>query len=343
MAAKTSITFDALMKELRAGHYRPIYVLMGDEPYYIDQASSYIAEHALQPEERDFNQTVLYALDTNAAEIADMAKGYPMMAERQVIIVKEAQNLTSWEKLEKYAEHPMQTTVLVICHKNGVLSEKKSGKFLKLAAVSGVVYESKKKRENELPVFVENYLKSKGATSDPKAVHMIVEHIGSDLSRLVSEIDKVLISLPEEGRIVTPEIVEKEIGVSKDYNSFEMRDAIVSKDSLKAFKIVKYLDSNPKSGSVYSFLPFLYSFFQNLMVAYYAPNNRSEESVAQALDLRAAWLARPYMMAMRNYSATKTLQIISKFREIDAKSKGLDNPSTGVNELMKELIFFILN
>ena len=170
-----------------------------------------------------------------------------------------------------------------------------------------------------------------------------MEHIGADLSRMVSEMDKVLISLPEEGRRVTPEIVESEIGVSKDYNSFELRDAIVSKDSLKAFKIVKYLDSNPRSGSVYAFLPFLYSFFQNLMVAYYAPNNRSEESVAQALDLRSSWAARPYMMAMRNYSAMKTLQIISKFREIDAKTKGLDNPNTGANELMKELIFFILN
>lgn len=343
MAAKTTTTFDSLMKELRAGQYRPLYILMGEEPYYIDLLSAYIADHALQPEERDFNQTVLYGLDTTAAEIADLAKGYPMMAERQVIIVREAQNLNSWEKLEKYAEHPMPTTVLVICHKNGTLSERKAGKLLKLAAVEGAVFESKKKRENELPSFVENYLKSKGATVDPKAAHMIVEHIGADLSRMVSEMDKVLISLPEEGRRVTPEIVEREIGVSKDYNSFELRDAIVSKDSLKAFKIVKYLDSNPRTGSVYAFLPFLYSFFQNLMVAYYAPNNRSEESVAQALDLRSSWAARPYMMAMRNYSAMKTLQIISKFREIDAKTKGLDNPNTGANELMKELIFFILN
>lgn len=316
---------------------------MGDEPYYIDQLSAYIADNALQPEDRDFNQTVLYGLDTTAAEIADLAKGYPMMAERQVVIVKEAQNLRSWDKLEKYAEHPMESTVLVICHKNGVLSEKKAGKFVKLAAVSGAVFESKKMRDNELPPFVENYLRSKGTAAEPKAVHMIVEHIGSDLARLVSEIDKVLISLPEEGRRVTPEIVEREIGVSKDYNSFELRDAIVNKDSLKAFKIVKFLDSNPKTGSVYAFLPFLYSFFQNLMVAHYAPNNRSEESVAQTLDLGAAWKARPYMIGMRNYSASKTLQIISKFREIDAKTKGLDNPNTGANELMKELVFFILN
>ena len=211
------------------------------------------------------------------------------------------------------------------------------------AAAVGVVLESKKKKDSELPGFVEGYLKLHKTAIDPKAAAMVAEHVGSDLNRLVSELDKVLISLPEDNRVVTPEIVEHQIGVSKDFNAFELNRAIVEKNVFKANQIVNYLDKNPKAGSIYSFLPLIFSFFQKLMVAYYAPDRRSEVSVAQHLELKSTWLARDYMTGMRNYSATKTLQIISKIREIDAKSKGLDNPNTPPGELMKELLFFILH
>jgi DNA polymerase-3 subunit delta len=340
-------SFDAIMRDLKERRFSPIYILMGDESYFIDKISDYIAEHVLQPEEQAFNQTVCYGADVSASQVADMARRFPMMSEYQVIIVKEAQNLKTWEPLEKYVEKkPVPSTILVLCHKNGSLDRRKKAvaNLLKGAeACGGVVFESKKKKEQELPSFIEGYLKLRKASIDYKSAQMIAEHIGADLNRLTSELDKVLISLPDERREVTPEVVEREIGVSKEFNGFELRDAIVNRNVLKANQIVKYFDSNPKAGSIFAFLPLLFNYFQNLMTAYYAPERNSENSVAQYLDLRSGWFAKDYMTGMRNYTATKTLQIISKMREIDAKSKGLDNPNTGTGELMKELIFFILH
>lgn len=339
-------SFESIMRDLQARTFSPIYILMGEEPYYIDRIADYIADHALDEAERDFNQTIVFGADTTAAQVADMARRYPMMAERQVIIVKEAQNLRAMEPLAKYAEKPTPTTVLVLCHKNGSLDKRKKANstFVALTEKSGgVVFESNKMDERGLPGFIENYLQSRGASIDYKATQMIADHIGSDLSRLSSELDKVLISLPDANRRVTPEIVEREIGVSKEFNSFELRSAIVNRNVYKANQILKYFDKNKKDDPFYSVVPLLFSYFQNLMLAYYAPNRTNENSVAQFLGYRSGWAAREYMTGMRNYTATKTMQIISKFREIDAKVKGIENPSTSSGELMKELIFFILH
>ena len=329
------------MTDLKNGDYKPFYLLMGEEPYFIDLITDYIMEHALEPDERDFNQNVLYGIDTNCSQIVDMAKGYPMMAERQVLVIKEAQNIRTWEPMEHYLEKPMPTTVLVICYKNGKVDRRQ--KWVQRAEKAGVVLESKKKKDYELPPFIDAYLRSKGAVADQKSKLMIADHVGADLSRLVSELDKVLISLPDNDRRITPEIVEREIGVSKDYNMYELRNAIVARDIFKANQIVKYFDSDPKTGSFYGILPNLFNYFQNLMIAYYAPGMKTENDVAKFLDLKSTWAVRDYMTGMRNYSGRKTLQIISKIREIDAKSKGLDNPNTGMGELMKELIYFILH
>ena len=343
---KSGPTYEGIMRDLKGSKYAPIYILMGDEPYYIDAISDYVADHALNETERDFNQTIIFGLDTTAAQVADMARRYPMMAERQVVIVKEAQNLRNWEALAKYAEKPTPTTVLVLCHKNGVLDKRKKANSTLISMAEkngGVVFESKKKSERELPGFIESYLQSKNVSIDYKAKQMIADHIGADLSRLTSELDKVLISLTGEGRRITPEIVEKEIGVSKEFNGFELRSAIVNRDVYKANQIVKYFDNNQKAGSLYSILPMLFNYFQNLMIAFYSPNRTNENAVAQHLDLRSGWAARDYITGMRNYSGMKTMQIISKMREIDARGKGIDNPYTGQGELMKELIFFILH
>lgn len=339
-------TFEAIMRDLEARKFSPIYLLMGEEPYYIDQIADFIAENALDEAERDFNQTIVFGADTTAAQVADMARRYPMMAERQVIIVKESQNLRSLEPLAKYAEKPTPTTVLVLCHKNGTLDKRKKANATLISLSEkngGVVFESKRKSDRELPGFIENYLKTKNVSIDYKATQMIADHIGADLSRLTSELDKVLISLPDDNRKITPEIVEREIGVSKDFNLFELRSAIVNRDVYKANQIVKYFNNNQKAGSLYSVLPILFSFFQNLMIAYYAPNKNDENAVAHHLDLRSGWAAREYITGMRNYSGKKTLQIISKIREFDAKGKGIENPNTSQGELLKELIFFILH
>ena len=330
------------MQDLEARKFVPLYYLMGDESYYIDRISDYIAEHVLSPEERDFNQTVLFGSDVTGAQIADYARRYPMMSEYQVLIVKEAQNIKNTEGLEKYFKSPQPSTILVMCHKNGKVDGRKK-EYVKAIQSAGILFESTKLKEKELPGFIEGYLKARQVSIDAKSTQMIADNIGADLSRLTGELDKVVLSLPENDRKVTPQVVEDQIGVSKEFNSFELRDALVNRNVYKANLIIKYLDENPKAGGLYAFLPMLFNYFQNLMIAYYAPNNKSQEAVAEWLELGKPWFAKDYMTGMRNYPAMKVMQIISKIREIDAKSKGLDNPNTPPGELMKELIFYILH
>ena len=236
----------------------------------------------------------------------------------------------------------MPSTVLVICHKNGKIDGRKR-EYVKAVQQAGIIFESTKLKEKDLPAFIERYLKKKNVAIDAKSTQLIAEAIGSDLSRLTSELDKVLIALPENNKTITPQIVEDQIGVSKDFNGFELRDAIVNRNVYKANLIIKYFDKNPKAGNIYSFLPLLFNYFQNLILAHYCPQRQSQEAVAQWLELKSPWAAKDYMTGMRNYTAMKTMQIISKLREIDAKSKGLDNPNTPSEELMKELIFYILH
>ena len=340
--AQAAVTYESVMHDLKARDFKPIYYLMGDESYYIDKISDWIAENVLQPEEKDFNQTVLFGSDVNASQIVDAAKRYPMMSEYQVIIVKEAQNVKNIEPIEKYLKAPMSSTILVMCHKNGTIDGRKR-EYVKAIQQAGVLFESKKLRERDLPSFIEQYLKAREASIDPKSTQMIADAIGADLSRLTGELDKVLLSLPESDRRVTPQVVEDQIGVSKDYNAFEFRDAIVNRNILKANQIIKYFDENPKAGGLYALLPMMFSYFQNLMLSYYCPQKGSQEALAQWLDMKSPWGARDYITGMRNYSGMKVMQIISKIREIDAKSKGLDNPNTAPGELMKELIFFTLH
>lgn len=337
---KAGVTYESIMRELKARHFSPIYILMGDESYYIDKIADYIAEHVLQPEQRDFNQNIIFGADVNAAQIIDLSKGYPMMADYRVVIVKEAQNLKDTELIAKYLENPVRSTILVLCHKNGTIDSRK--RLIKKADALGIVFESKKMRESDLPNFILSYLKNKNIAIDFKSSVMIADHVGADLNRLISVLEKVLISFPENDREIDPTLIEKQIGVSKDFNAFELRAALINRDIFKANQIIKYFDNNPKAGSIYSFLPLLFNYFQNLMIAYYAPS-KTDNAVAQYLELRGGWAARDYMSGMRNYSGKKTMQIISKFREIDAKSKGINNPNTSTGDLMKELIFFILH
>lgn len=342
MPPKQGATYTQIMADLKARRFQPVYILMGEEAYYIDQIANYIADNVLTPDERDFNQTVLFGADTTDAQVADLARRYPMMAEHQVIIVKEAQNIKTLDALEKYLRAPMPSTILVWCHKNGTIDRRK--KTVNLAQSVGVVFESNKVKEGQLPTFITNYLKAKKATIDPKACQMMAEHIGSDLHRMTSELDKLIVGMGEQQeKNVTPEIVEQKIGVSKEFNGFELKSAIINKDVFKANQIVNYFNKNPKAGSLYSFLPLLFGYFQNLMIVYYAPQKRTKEDIQAALDLRSAWGTLDYFTGMRNFSARKVMDIIDKIRETDAKSKGLDNPNTSPEDLMKELIFFMLH
>ena len=327
------------MRALKAGNFSPIYILMGDEPYFLDRITDYIADNVLQPEERDFNQSVVFGSDVTAAQVVDLAREFPMMATHRVVIVKEAQSLKNADLLVKYLATPVPSTILVLCYKGGKVDRS----VLAKAKTSGIVFESKKKRDYELPDFIMGYLKLRGVTIDNKSASMIAEHIGADLSRLTSELEKVMISLPANDRRITPDVVEQQIGVSKDFNVFELKNAIVTKNIFKANQIIKYFDNNPKAGSLYSFVPLLFNYFQNLMIAHYAPEKNNENALANYLELKSSWAAKEYITGMRNYSATKVLNIIHMIKVTDAKSKGIGNVSTSTGDLAKELLFFILH
>lgn len=338
--AKQEFTYEDVLKELKARRYRPVYYLMGEEPYYIDQISDYITDNVLTDIEKEFNLTVIYGADVDMATIINAAKRYPMMSERQVIVVKEAQAVRGMEDLSYYLQKPLTSTVLVLCHKHGVLDRRK-----KLAAEIekvGVLFESKKLKETQLPAFISAYLKRKGVDIEQKAIAMMVEFVGNDLGRLTGELDKLFITLPKNSTRITPEQIEQNIGISKDYNNFELRNALVEKDIIKANKIVKYFEENPKTNPIQMTLSLLFGFYSNLMLAYYAPD-RSEQGVASFLGLKSPWQAREYIAAMQRYSGLKTMQIIGEIRYTDAKSKGVGNSSTESGELLRELIFKILH
>ena len=338
--AKQEITCDDILKELRAKQYRPVYYLMGEEPYYIDLIADYITDNILTETEKEFNLTVVYGADVDIATVINAAKRYPMMSEHQVVVVKEAQNIRNMEELSYYLQKPLLSTILVICHKHGVLDRRK-----KLAAEiekTGVLFESKKVKDAQLPAFITSYMKRKGIDVEPKATAMLADFVGADLSRLTGELEKVIITLPKGHTRVTPEQIEKNIGISKDYNNFELRSALVEKDVLKANKIIKYFEENPKTNPIQMTLSLLFGFFSNLMLAYYAPE-KSEQGIANMLGLRTPWQAKDYLAAMRRYNGVKTMQIIGEIRYADAKSKGVGNPSLSDGDILRELVFKILH
>lgn len=341
MAERKTISYESIMTDLKAGRYAPVYYLMGEEPYFIDKIADFIGENVLTEEEKDFNYVVVYGADCTTMEIIDTAKRYPLMADHFVVIVREAQRLGDLSPLEAYLRRPQPSTILVLCHKGGSLDRRKSV----CAAIerAGVLFESKKLNERDMYAFIDRYLNEHGITIDPKSEQLIVDSIGTDVMRLVSELDKVTISLPEGDRRITPAIVERYIGVSKDFNSFELRSAVVEKDVVKANRIVKYFNDNPKAGSVYTVIPLLFNYFQNLLIAYYCPQRDVPERLAEWLELRSAWAAKDYITGMRNYKGRRVVEIISKIRETDAKSKGVGNPYTPAEELLRELIFYILH
>ena len=338
--AKQEITCDDILKELRAKQYRPVYYLMGEEPYYIYLIADYITDNILTETEKEFNLTVVYGADVDIATVINAAKRYPMMSEHQVVVVKEAQNIRNMEELSYYLQKPLLSTILVICHKHGVLDRRK-----KLAAEiekTGVLFESKKVKDAQLPAFITSYMKRKGIDVEPKATAMLADFVGADLSRLTGELEKLIITLPKGHTRVTPEQIEKNIGISKDYNNFELRSALVEKDVLKANKIIKYFEENPKTNPIQMTLSLLFGFFSNLMLAYYAPE-KSEQGIANMLGLRTPWQAKDYLAAMRRYNGVKTMQIIGEIRYADAKSKGVGNPSLSDGDILRELVFKILH
>ncbi|MCR5139545.1 MAG: DNA polymerase III subunit delta [Bacteroidaceae bacterium] len=335
-------TYEVILKEIKERRFRPVYYLMGEEPYYIDQLANRFATEVLNESEQEFNQTIVYAQDTNLGNILSLAKRYPMMAERQVIIVKEAQNLKNEiDGLSFYLQKPQPSTLLVFCHKNGSLDKRKKVTG-DIERAGGAVFESKKMKEDLLPYFISNYARQHNATIDDKATMMMVESIGADLNRLVSELDKLLINMPQGATNITPDMVEEYTGISKEYNVFELKSALIAKDIAKANKIAKYMEDNPKNFPLQAVLPLLFSYYANLMLSYYAPQ-RTPQGVAAYLDMKSTWGVSDYLQGMRNYSAVKVMNIISAFRRYDGMSKGVGATANVGRNLLRELVYFILH
>lgn len=338
MAKET--TYEEIARDLKNRIYKPVYYLMGEESYYIDRISEYIAQTVLNENEKEFNQTILYGADTDIATIINAAKRYPMMSKYQVVIVKEAQGVKNIDELSYYLQKPLESTILVLCHKHGVLDRRK-----KLAAEIekvGVLFESKKIKDAQLTGFITSYLKHKSIEIEPKASEMMAEFVGTDLSRMAGELEKLIITLPKGQKRITPEQIEQNIGISKDYNNYELRNALIIKDVFKANQIIKYFEENPKTNPLQMTLSVLFNFFSNLMLAYYAPE-KSEQGIAAQLGLKSPWQSKDYLAAMRKYSGVKVMQIIGEIRYCDAKSKGVGNSSLGDGELLRELVYKILH
>lgn len=336
----SGITYEQIVRDVRAGDIKPIYFLMGEENYYIDHVADFIVNTLLKPEEKDFNLVTFFGADTDVDTVITAARAYPLGAQRLVVLVKEAQSMKHLDRLELYLRQVQPSTVLIICHKNGSLDRR-----LKVAAMiqkEGVLFESKKLYDSQLPPFVRDYLKRKRVAVAPGAAEMAAEYVGSDLNRLASELDKLVLALPQGANIVTPELVQQQIGISKNFNIFELQDALGIKDVLKVNRILKYFDSNPKENPVQMVLPALFKYFSNLMLAFYSPD-KSERGIAAWLNMTDWQVRKNVLPGMKLYSGVKVMNILSEIRRTDGRSKGVNNPAISNGDLMKELMFFILH
>lgn len=324
-----------IVDDIRKGVIAPVYFLMGDESYFIDKIAEFIGEHVLSEEEKGFNQLILYGKEVSIEDVIGNAKRYPMMSEKQVIIVREAQHLSrTIEKLTSYIEQPQNSTVLVICYKYNRLDKRK--KLFKLLQKSdAVLFDSKKLYENQTAEWIRRMLRGKGYAISHKAAALLVEFLGTDLSRINNELVKLQLVLPKDSEI-TPGTIEKHIGISKDYNNFELRKAIGEKDFLKATKIMGYFARNPKDNPFVVTVTLLHSFFSQLL-QYHGLQDHSPKNVATALRINPYFVSE-IQTAARNYPMKKVSQIVSYLREMDLKGKGVGASNLSQEDLLKELL-----
>ncbi len=328
-----------IVTAIKNGQVKPIYFLMGEEPYYIDKIANYIEDHLMPEEEKGFNQMVMYGRDASVEEIISNAKRYPMMAERQVIIVKEAQDLSrTIEKLEAYAENPQPTTTLVICYKYKKIDKRK--KLYKTVAKTGVIFESKRLYENQVADWIQKTLKSSGYAISPKASQMLVEFLGTDLSKIDNELQKLQLIAPK-GTNISPELIEENIGISKDFNNFELRKALGIRDSVKVHRIINYFAQNTKDNPMVVTVSLLFGYFSQIL-QYHGLPDKSKANVAKTLKINPYFVA-DYVTAAKNYPMRKVSSIITYLRETDVKSKGVGATNVPAGDLLRELVVKIMN
>ncbi len=332
------LSWEDIYKDLRNKKYEPFYLLMGEEPFFIDVISDYIEDKVLTEDEKEFNQTVVYGRDTDAASIVSLAKRYPMMSENQVVIVKEAQNIKDLDLLESYAKNPLKSTLLIICHKYKTVDKRKG--LYKAVLKNGVVLDSKKLYDDKIPGWILTYVKRHGYIIKEPSAQLLADHLGNDLGKIVNEIKKVFISLPKGGEI-TPQLIEQNIGISKDFNVFELQKAFTTYNSFKAFQIVKYFSENPKSNPMPVTMALLYTYFLRAL-QYHFLKDKTPKNVASEIGI-SPFFVRDVQSAASRFPVLKIILIMSYLREYDLKSKGVDSSNTNHGELLKELVYKILN
>ncbi len=340
MAAPAKWTFDAIKKDIQQRRFHPIYLFMGDEAYFIDALTDLLVENVLTEHEKDFNLHTFYGIDADVNTIISSARRYPMMAERQLVVIREAQQLDKLELIEVYAKNPMLSTVLVISYKHGTIDRRKA--IVKSIEKMGVLFESKKMYENQIPAFITSWFKEREIGIDMKSAQMLTDHVGNDISKLIPQLQKLEISLDEGARRITSDLIEKNVGISKDYNNFELQKAIIHKDTLTANRIVNHFGMNPKDHPIMVTITVLFNYFSNLLECFWLPR-KDEQSIMSALNIRSSYFARDYLTGVRKYNARKVMDIISDLRTFDARSKGVDNISASHGELLKELVYRIMH
>lgn len=333
------MTFEKILNDLQQRKFAPVYFLMGDEPYFIDKISDYIAGNVLKEEEKSFNQTVLYGKDVDAAAVINTAKRFPMLSEYQVVIVREAQYIRDIDNLIHYVSQPLRSTILVISYKYKKLDKRK--KLSKEIAEKAVLFESKKLYEDKIPDWITAYLMERGYGIQPSAAMLLTEFLGTDLSKIEKELDKLILTLPQDEKKINPSHIEENIGISKDFNTLELQKALVKNDALKAFRIVEYFKHNQKNNPIVVTITSLYFFF-NKVFLYSVLEDKSRQNVAGKLKIHPYFVS-DYQQAARVFPPQKSARIIGLLREYDLKSKGVDNLSTGPGELLKELVYKILS
>ncbi len=327
-----------IIKNIKQHQFEKIYFLHGEEPFFIDAITDAIVENAMDDSERDFNQTIVYGKECEVGAIIADAKSYPMMGERRLVIIKEAQEFKDIDLLESYFNNPVDTTIFVICYKHKKFDTRK--KLIKIAAANGLVFLSEKVRDYKLVDWISSYAKEVGYQITPKAAMLLAEFLGTDISRVVNELDKLSI-LIEKGTAINEVHIEENIGISKDYNFFELANAFAERDYLKASKIVNYFEKNPKMGPLIPVISNLFSYHTKLMRIHFS-KDKSPAALASVLGV-APFLVAQYTKAAKIYNPKKLAENIAILQEYDLKSKGIDNSSSSDGELMKEMVYRLMN
>ncbi len=335
------LKFEEIIKDIRNRTFHPVYFLMGEETFYIDVICDMLEGKVLTDTEKEFNFSQLYGKDTDIPTLLSVAKRFPMMANHHLVIYKEAQNIREIEKKEDllaYIKNPLKSTILVICYKYKNLDKRKA--LYKAIQKNGVTFEAKKLYDNQVPGWIEDYVKRKGYRIGPKALQLLADHLGTDLGKIVNEVSKLFISM-KKGEEITTKIIEENIGISKDFNIFEFQNALGKNDQMKAYRIAKYFADNPKSNPLVLTLGVLYQYFAKILT-YHSLRDKSQRNVAAELSIHP-FFVRDYAEGARSFPLKKAVHAISLLREYDLKSKGVNNINTGQGELLKELTYRLLN